>query len=182
MAEESQIQAWVAQAQDGDSEAFGAIYDLYAAKIFNFLVGKLRHKQTAEDLLHTVFLKAWENLSKYEPRSSAKFSTWLFQIANFTLIDHWRTRKETIEIEKIDNLLAFAQNQKLYEDYEFLWIGLSELPLEYQTVLDLRFKQDFSVVETAKIMNKSQVGIRVLQHRALKMLKNKLRKHGITQI
>lgn len=179
MVEEQQIQAWVKEARQGNSEAFGSIYDIYSSRVYNFLLGKLRHKQTAEDLLHTVMLKAWSNLASYQPRADAKFSTWLFQIANFTLIDHWRTRKESVEIEKIDNLVAYAHSPQLYEEYEYLWIGLSELPLDYQTVLDLRFKQDFSVAETARIMNKSEVGVRVMQHRALKMLKNKLIKRGI---
>ncbi|MBI2356057.1 MAG: RNA polymerase sigma factor [Candidatus Doudnabacteria bacterium] len=179
MLEESQVQLLIKRAKAGDAEAFGQIFDLYSPRIYNFLFGKLRHKETAEDILNTIFLKAWENLNRYQHRQNAKFSTWLFQIANFTLIDHWRTRKETSEITKVENLSVFAVDPKLYEDYEFLWIALSELPEEYQTVLDLRFKQEFNVAETAKVMNKSEVGVRVLQHRALKMLKEKLINHGV---
>ncbi|MEO8065481.1 MAG: RNA polymerase sigma factor [Candidatus Doudnabacteria bacterium] len=175
MIQEKDIQNLVSQAQEGDSEAFGRIYDIFSKQIYNFLFGKLRHRQTAEDLTHTVFLKAWTNLRSYKPRSSAKFSTWLYQIANFTLIDHWRTRKTTAELSDIENLARFAEDPKLYEEYEYLWIAISELPLEYQTVLDLRFKQALSVEETAQIMDKSRVGIRVLQHRALKALKSKLK-------
>ena len=173
--EESIVQNLVKKAQDGDSEAFGQIYDTFAARLFNFLFSKTSHKETAEDLMHTVFLKAWTNLGSYKPRSTAKFSTWLFQIASFTLIDHWRTRKVTTDIIEVENLSQFAIDPKLYENYEYLWVGLSSLPLAYQTVLDLRFKQELSVEETAQIMGKSTVGIRVLQHRALKALKNKLK-------
>ncbi|HEV8601413.1 MAG TPA: RNA polymerase sigma factor [Patescibacteria group bacterium] len=181
MVEENKIQEWVKEAQGGDTEAFGALYDAFSQRIYNFLFARLRHKQTAEDLAGTVFLKAWANLKQYQPRANAKFGTWLFQIANFTLIDHWRTRKETAPLDKIDNLSSFAFDQKLYEDYEFLWIAISQLPLEYQSVLDLRFKQELSVTETAYIMKKSEVGIRVLQHRALKLLKEKLRDMNIDE-
>jgi RNA polymerase sigma-70 factor (ECF subfamily) len=182
MVEEPKIQELIAEAQGGNSEAFGRIYDLYAAKLFNFLLSKVRHKQTSEDLLHTVFLKAWDNLNSYQPRPTAKFSTWLFQIANFTLIDFWRTKKDTVELTKVENLSDFALDPDLFEDYEFLWIALSQLPLEYQTILDLRFKQQLSVSETALIMDKSQVSVRVMQHRALKLLKNILNKDGITEL
>ncbi len=171
---EEQIQNLVKRAQDGEAAAFGEIYDSYSPKLFNFLFGKLKHKEICEDLLHTVFVKAWTNLKSYRPRSSAKFSTWLYQIANFTLIDYWRTQKSTVDLTDVENLSQLAVQPKLYEDYEFLWAALSALPLPYQTVLDLRFKQDLSVSETAKIMNKTEVGIRVLQHRALKALKDKL--------
>jgi len=102
MVTEKQIKALVRQAQQGDTEVFSEIYDLYAPKLYNFLYARLRHKETAEDLLSTVFMKAWDNLGSYQPRASAKFSTWLFQIANFTLIDHWRTKKDVIDMSKVE--------------------------------------------------------------------------------
>lgn len=172
---EAGVQKLVLSAQDGDGSAFGQIYELYARQIHNFLFGKVRHQQVCEDLVHTIFLKAWTNIKSYQPRPGAKFSTWLFQIANYTLIDHWRTRKPTSELVDIENLAAFATDPKFYEEYIYLWKAIHELPISYQTVLDLRFKQDLSVEETAAIMAKTSVGIRVLQHRALKALKNKLK-------
>ena len=174
MLPEADIQNLIIRAQDGDREAFGQIYDLFAARLFNFLVGKVKHKEICEDLVQTVFLKAWTNLGSYKPRSSAKFSTWLYQIANFTLIDYWRTRKTTVDLDEVENLSQMATDQKLYEDYGFLWSALSRLSLPYQTVLDLRFRQQLSVSETAAVMNKSEISIRVLQHRALKALKAQL--------
>lgn len=169
--EDFDVKKLVQIAQTGDAEAFGQIYDLYAKPIYNFLFAKLRHQQTAEDLTHTTFLKAWTNLRSYVPQKQARFSTWLYQIANFTLIDHWRTRKPTTEITEVENLARFAQDPQKYEEYSYLWLAISKLPLPYQTILDLRFKQDMSVAETAKIMGKTAVGVRVLQHRALKALR-----------
>ncbi len=173
---ESEVQDLVKKAQDGSSEAFGHIYDTYSKQVYNFLFSKVRHPEVCEDLVHTVFLKTWTNLKSYQPRSSAKFSTWLFQIANYTLIDYWRTKKSTVELIEVENLAAFAQDPKFYEEYGYLWKAVEQLPLNYQTVLDLRFKQDMSVEEAAQVMNKTPIGIRVLQHRAMKALKSKLKK------
>jgi len=174
MVNEKEIQKLITESQKGNREAFGQIYDTYSQQMLNFLIGKLAHRQAAEDLLQTVFIKAWTNINRYQTRSTAKFSTWLFQIANFTLIDHWRTRKVTTEISEIENLAQFAKDPQLYEEYAYLWKAMSKLPLTYQTVLDLRFKKDLSVDETAKIMKKSQISVRVLQHRALKLLRKQL--------
>lgn len=176
MIQESEVRNLVGQAQTGDADAFGQIYELYARPIYNFLFSKIHHKEIAEDLVHTVFLKAWTNLRSYQPRTNAKFSTWLYQIANFTLIDYWRAKKPTTELAEIENLVQFAAEPQLYEEYEYLWIAVSQLPLDYQTVLDLRFKQDLSVAETAKIMGRTGVSVRVIQHRAIKALRNKLKK------
>lgn len=172
--DEEKIQDLVAAAQNGDKNAFGHIYDAYATALYRFLFSKLQHKQTCEDLLQTVFLKAWNNLGSYRPQANAKFSTWLFQIANYTLIDHWRVKKETVELSKIDNLVDYSLAPKLYENYDYLYHAMKDLPLAYQTVLDLRFKQQMSVTETAQIMNKTIVGIRVMQHRAIRALRKKL--------
>ena len=73
MTDENEIQELVKKAQGGDSESFGLIYDTYARQVHNFLFGKLRHQQVCEDMVHTVFLKAWTNLKSYQPRAGAKF-------------------------------------------------------------------------------------------------------------
>ncbi len=178
MLSEQQIQALVVRSAKGDSEAFGQIYDEYSQKVFNFILSRVRHKPTAEDLLHTIFLKAWNSVPRYRPSARAKFSTWLFQIANFTIIDHWRSNKETVGIEKFENLTAFSVDPKLYENYEYLWEAMSELPDDYQTILLLRFINDQSVSETAAAMGKSEIGTRVMQHRALKALRKIMEKNG----
>jgi len=76
MVSEQEIQELVSKAKQADESAFGQLYDIFSQQVFNFLLGKLAHKQTAEDLVQTVFLKAWTNLQKYQQRPSAKFSTW----------------------------------------------------------------------------------------------------------
>jgi RNA polymerase sigma-70 factor (ECF subfamily) len=175
---EEQVQKLVQEAVKGNNESFGQIYDLYAPQLFNFVLSRVRNKQLAEDILQTVFMKAWNSLSKYQPNPNAKFSTWLFQIANFTVIDYWRTKKETVDIDKLENLVEFSSEPKLYENYDFLWKALDELPADYATILHLRFIQDLDVAECAQILGKTQVGVRVMQHRALKSLKKVLSKNG----
>jgi RNA polymerase sigma-70 factor (ECF subfamily) len=182
MIAEPEVQKLVSEAARGSSNAFGQIYDLLAPKVYNFIFSRIRHKPTAEDLLHTVFLKAWNNIGRYKPTKNAKFSTWLFQIANYTIIDHWRTNKETSELEKFANSADLATEQKLYENYDYLMTAIDELPEDYKTVLNLRFMQDLSIEEVAHIMNKTQVGIRVLQHRALNSLRKILLERGYGNI
>jgi RNA polymerase sigma-70 factor, ECF subfamily len=176
--QETQVQQLVKEASSGNSDSFGKIYDLYAPQVFNFILSRVRNKEIAEDILQIVFIKTWNSLGKYKPNPNAKFSTWLFQIANFTIIDHWRSKKETVEIDKLENLIAFSTQPKLYENYNFLWNALDELPSDYATILHLRFIQDLNIAECAQVLGKTQVGIRVMQHRALKSLRKILSKNG----
>jgi RNA polymerase sigma factor (sigma-70 family) len=48
------------------------------------------------------------------------------------------------------------------------------LPERYQTVLHLRFREEYSPQETARILGISTINVRVIQHRALKELRRLL--------
>jgi RNA polymerase sigma-70 factor, ECF subfamily len=175
---ERQVKDLAMRAARGDAPAFGQIYDLFSQPLFNFILGRVRNRHLAEDLLHTVFLKAWNRVPDYRPQENAKFSTWLYQIANYTVIDHWRTRKDTAGIDMVENLAQFAVQPKGYETYAYLWEAMATLRDDYRAVLHLRFLDDLSVEETAFAMDKSAVGVRVLQHRALKALRKILQSRG----
>ena len=56
-------------------------------------------------------------------------------------------------------------------DIEFLNRGLAKLPPQYREVLELRFVQEFNLDETSKILNKTNLSVRLAQHRALKSLR-----------
>ena len=62
LADERQL---VLQAQDGDAEAFGRIYDAYVERIYRFVFFRVDDQQTAEDITSQVFLKAWSNLDRF---------------------------------------------------------------------------------------------------------------------
>ena len=175
---EQQVQDLVKRAERGDADAFGRLYDLYSRPLFNFIFSRVRNRQSAEDLLHTVFLKSWGGIKSYKPKASAKFSTWLYQIANYTIIDHWRGSRETVDMDKAQNMAQFAVEPAKYETYAYLWEAMGLLNDRHRTVLRLRFMEAMSIEETAMVMGKTQLGIRVLQHRALRALRKILESNG----
>ena len=56
----------VSQAKTGDSDAFGKLYDSYLERIYRFIYFRVEDQQTAEDITSQVFLKAWENLGRFQ--------------------------------------------------------------------------------------------------------------------
>jgi RNA polymerase sigma-70 factor (ECF subfamily) len=77
--------------RDDDPEAFGELVELYQHRlvaVMHHLVGK---PEEAEDLAQEVFLRVYRGRKKYRPR--AKFSTWLFTIANNLAFNALRTRQ-----------------------------------------------------------------------------------------
>ena len=56
-----EVEALVKSAQEGNTEAFAKIYDMYVDAIFRYMSFKVG-KEEALDLTENVFLKVWENI------------------------------------------------------------------------------------------------------------------------
>ena len=110
-------------AKAGDARAFGKLYDASVDRVYRFLFFRVNDVQTAEDLTSLVFLKAWENLHRYEPRGP--FLAWLYSIARNTVIDHYRTHKQTVSLDEAAPMAApnakpddLVEIRALLEKYE----------------------------------------------------------------
>ncbi|TCO32400.1 RNA polymerase sigma-70 factor (ECF subfamily) [Kribbella steppae] len=79
------------RATDGDSEAFGQLYDRHARAIYNFLYRRTGSWSDAEDLTSTVFLHAWRRRTEVVlDRDSAL--PWLLRTADYTVRNEWRAK------------------------------------------------------------------------------------------
>ena len=56
----------VERAQAGDAEAFAQLYDRYVDQTFGYILRRVGHRQTAEDLTGDVVLRAYRRLSSFE--------------------------------------------------------------------------------------------------------------------
>jgi RNA polymerase sigma-70 factor (ECF subfamily) len=83
--------ASVAQARDGDSEAFRALVERHSRYVFNVAYRLTGSAQDAEDVVQDTFLKAYHQLSRFEAR--ADFRTWIHRIAVNRSIDLIRSRR-----------------------------------------------------------------------------------------
>ncbi len=75
------------RAKRGDDAAFSQLVENYQHRLIAVLFHLLGNQEAAEDLAQEVFLRIYRNRKKYEAK--AKFSTWLFHIAN-NLASNWR--------------------------------------------------------------------------------------------
>ena len=75
----------------GDPRAFEDLVIAYQHRVFGVALRMLGNRAEAEDLAQEVFLRVYRGRKKYHPR--AKFSTWLFTIANNLALNVLRTRQ-----------------------------------------------------------------------------------------
>src|SRR5438270_11254171 len=77
--------------RDDDPVAFGELVELYQHRLVTVMQHLVGNKEEAEDLAQEVFLRVYRVRKNYRPR--AKFSTWLFTIANNLALNALRSRQ-----------------------------------------------------------------------------------------
>lgn len=167
------------QAQRGNSEYFGLLYDHYLTPIYRFVFLKVSTKAETEDLVHEIFLSAWKNIEDYD-HLGFPFSSWLYQIARHKVIDYYRTKKNNLDIEniseenlKVANVVESELDKSL--DLNRVKDAIKQLGEDQQNVLIMRFIEDLSYSEISAVLDKSEGAIRLIQHRAIQNLKQIIR-------
>jgi RNA polymerase sigma-70 factor, ECF subfamily len=159
-------------AKSGDAEAFGQIYDAYVDRVYRYIFFRVSDLPTAEDITSQVFLKAWQNLKRYRPKGP--ILAWFYAIARNTVIDHYRTYKQTVSIDEAAPIAA--KDDKLDEQIELQFDmnkvqeSLQYLTEEQREVIVLKFIAEFDTDQIARRMGKSEGAVRALQMRALQTL------------
>ncbi len=171
------------RAQQGDQEAFSEIYNLFFDKIYTFIYFRVNHKEVAEDLAEDVFMKAFQRISKLkEPKA---LEGWIYQIARNTVIDYYRSKKQTVALEEVENTLqyehALVDVIELEAQQRIFLELLNELGAEQKAVIKMKFFEQLENDTIAAQLNKTEGAIRVIQHRALSKLKDLLKEKGINQ-
>ena len=72
------------------------IWHEFAEKLGQFIRARVADPATAEDILQDVFVKIQKRLGQLQ--DPAKLEGWIYLIARNAIIDHYRTRKETVEV------------------------------------------------------------------------------------
>jgi RNA polymerase sigma-70 factor (ECF subfamily) len=175
--DEEALDRLVAEAQRGDPQAFGRIFDAYAGPIYRFIASRVSRPSDAEDLTQLVFVKALEALPRYEARG-IPFGGWLFRLARNAIIDQIRTKREHLPLV---TAMARATDDHgpeavvvLRDDVERVALALEDLTDDQREVIALRFFAGLSVYEAAVAMGRQEGTIRGLQFRAIASLRRSL--------
>ncbi|MAF80237.1 hypothetical protein CL629_04120 [bacterium] len=172
----------IKSAKRGDSEAFGRLYDQYVSQIYRFIYFRVSSKTDAEDLTHQVFLKAWKSLKRYKEKGHP-FSSWLYRIAQNTVVDFYRTSRSHQDIETLPEQVL-SENPNIEDrvdqsiEVERIHSVIRQLDETSQSVLLMKFVDHLSNKEISVTLEKSEGAIRVIQHRALKQVRDLLENHG----
>jgi len=174
--------AGLVAAAKSDPEAFGALYERYVKKIYNYLYYRTGNAHDAEDLTERVFQRAMVNLDGYTSRG-LPFSAWLYRIAH-NLVANWHRdqgRRQMVPLNEVgpQDMAALRTEApetlaETHEEQASLLQVIRQMPGERQQLLILKFVDHLSNAEIGVVMHRSEGAVKSLYHRTLLALRDEL--------
>ncbi len=168
----------LARARAWDRAALAEIYDRYSPQIYRLAVRVTGDPDLAEECVAETFSRLLHALrAGGGPRQHLR--AYLFRIAHNWLNDQYR-RRPTLSLDPERDAPTAPDGWDAAWQAESLRAALATLPPAQRTVLTLRFFEGLSPAEVAEVMGRSVGAVKVLQHRALRALRQRLRPAGDT--
>ena len=164
---------WISRAKK-DPSCFGPLYKEYHEQIFRYIYQRMDDEELAFDITSQVFMKALNNISKYEYRG-VPFSSWLYRIAKSELYQSFRD-KQAQRTVKIDSVQIAQVIEEFIEDYSEVNKAklLKCLPLLKENqlqLIEMRFFEKRSFKEIGEIIGLTENNAKVKTFRAILKLK-----------
>jgi RNA polymerase sigma-70 factor (ECF subfamily) len=170
--------AWIIQAQHGDDEGFTHLVETYQKPVYNLCYRMLGEPEAAEDAAQETFLKAYQNLARYD--RERPFATWLLSIAAHHCIDKLRRRRfasfsidedEEGQAELPDRSAPDPESEAAKkQEREHLHGILQSLDPTDRAAIILRYWYDASEVEIAQTLRLTVPAVKSRLHRARREL------------
>jgi RNA polymerase sigma-70 factor (ECF subfamily) len=146
----------IEQAQCGDRNAFGELVRYYYPGVMRVVYRLCGDAGLAEDMAQETFLRAWINLSSFNPQSSLR--NWLYRIAVNAALDVLRRRpEEALEDDAVQRLTDQATGPEMSlidkEQVALLQRAMRSLPEAARSVLVLREYGELSYQEIANVLD-----------------------------
>ena len=161
----------LARIQQQDQQALAEVYDRYFDQIYRYLNYRLGEPEVAADLTCEVFLALVNALKRGKPPKTS-LTGWLYTVGRNLAADYIKEKTRTVSLVEdiVSDEPSLTDQAHLAHMAPVLRKAILQLTEEQQHVITLRFGQELSLAETAKLMEKSVGAIKALQHRALASL------------
>ncbi|MFO0969404.1 MAG: sigma-70 family RNA polymerase sigma factor [Gemmataceae bacterium] len=176
--------------RDDDQSAFAELVELYHKRLVTVMHHLVSSAEEAEDLAQEVFLRVYRGRKKYHPR--AKFSTWLFTIANNLALNTLRNRQrkpvvplnvrdsgplgprpaEQLALDQEAQPVQRMQQEELAGIVQEALAGLNE---RQRMAVVLNKFEDMNYAEIAEVMGLTTKGVKSLLSRARDNLREALK-------
>lgn len=161
----------------GDRAAFAKFYNEHFDALWRYTYSRIKCKETSSDIISDSFISLYENIKNIKHHKAIK--SYLYRIVRNKMIKYYKRQKTvTLDESKLDRIELSDKSDESISDGKRrkklsiqLEKILTRLPKNYEEVLRLRFLADLKIKEVAKILDKSENNVKVIQNRAIKKAK-----------
>ena len=157
---------------ENNNSGFNRLVLKYQDQIHNLCLRFLGEREEALDCAQETFVKVYRSLKSF--KGKAAFSTWLYQIARNTVIDHYRTSRSEIDIQDVWDLSSdtdIAKDAEIKDQLETVEKYLNQLDSNQREIIILRVWEQMSYKEIAEIVGKSEAGCKMMFLRSIEKLR-----------
>jgi RNA polymerase sigma-70 factor (ECF subfamily) len=170
----------VEKAKNGNRAAFSELVTRHQRLLLRLALRMTRDLEMAEDIVQEAFIKAYQNIGRFEGRAS--FRSWIYQITVNTAKNKLRSRKdESVDIDNVNLAIPSGAEWVLMEEdvKEVIQNEIDQLPDRQRTALSLRIFEDMSFKEIAQIMNCPYDTAKANYRHALMKLRHRLEENSM---
>ncbi len=178
------------QVRDDVPGAFEVLVERYQHRLVGVLTHLVGRPDEAEDLTQEVFLRIYRARKGYKPK--AKFSTWLFHIANNLALNHLRSKGRNPTIPPgggspstsngFGSLASQAVAREATASAQLRQVELADVVRDALAILGedqklavlLNKFEDMSYADIAEVMHRSEPAVKSLLARARTQLREQL--------
>lgn len=171
-------EALAERAAAGDRRAFGELVERYQDRVYRFALVRVRSRDDAADVAQETLCRAWRSIRRFDP--SRRFSTWVLAIAHHEAIGVVRRRARAARDAERERQVRAANERVEPAELPDAW-GVARRVLDDRAfeLVWLRYAEDRTPAEIARVVGRSAVSVRVALHRARSRLESALRAGGI---
>ena len=171
---EAQLKSWMLDGLDGDAAAHSALLHALVPLLHSFFRHRLHGvKEDVEDLVQETLISVHTRRASYD--RTRPFTAWLYAVARYRMVDHYRRRRLSVPIEDGDDLLVaegFEEALSARMDVHSLLNTLS--PKQARAIRDTHIDGK-SVAEAAVGAGIGESDVKVSVHRGFKAIVNRIR-------
>ena len=174
-------EALVKAAQRGDREAAAWLYHRYVERVHRICYRIVLDASQVQDCVQEVWLKVFRNLDRF--RSGRSFAAWLNTVTANTAIDYYRKymkQRNHLDINKThaEALAADKQTGSHPSDnalvQQKIRAALEEISVNQRAAFTLRYFEQMSTADIARILGCAEGTVRVHIRRSLLALRDRL--------
>lgn len=132
---------------EGDKETFDAIFNETKKTVYLSIRAILSDAVAIEDLVQDTYMKALDNLEKYQYGSN--FKAWIGKIARNIAINYFNREKKLEHLEIDDPIFNKESNESKLSYYLSLLEGIEREVVIYHLLLDMKFKDIAQMLEVS---------------------------------